>query len=127
MGLKSDQRAILEKILALPVGDFDLHRYGISSEHEGKSLTKAELLMIQLVEHGCSGDMFAIREILDRLLGKPAQKIEAKVEQRSYYDFLMTIVAEDQKKKVLPPEIIEVKAIEETKQLPGHDLLEDLG
>ena len=127
MSLKSDQKAILEKILALPVGDLELAGYGISSEYEGKQLTKAELVMIQLVDRGCKGDMFAIREILDRLLGKPAQKIEAKVETRSYYDFLMTIVEEDQKKKPLPPEIIEIKQIEEKKELPGHDLLGDLG
>lgn len=122
MSLKSDQKAILEKILALPVGDFDLPRYGISSEFEGRRLTKAELLMIQLVERGCSGDMVAIKEILDRLLGKPAQFINAEIKQTSYYDFLMQIVHDEQRDK--PTKVIEVKP--ETPEI-DHDLLGDLG
>lgn len=123
MSLKTDQKKILEKILAMPVGDMDLARYGVSSEHEGKELTKAELLMYQLVERGCKGDMFAIREILDRLLGKPAQHIQAEVKTQSYYDFLMEVAHRNGLDKKPTPEIIEVKAIEETQ---GTDLLGDL-
>lgn len=124
MSLRSDQKKILERILALPVGD--LAQYGISLEHDGKSLTKADLIMIQLVERGCTGDLMAIREILDRLLGKPSQYINAEVKTTSYYDFLMQIVHEEQLEKKPSSEIIEVKA-EEPKQLPGADLLGDLG
>lgn len=122
MSLKSDQRAILERILALPVVEFDLARYGLSSHYEGKVLTKAEALMIQLVERGCSGDMIAIREILDRLLGKPAQFIQAEIKQTSYYDFLMEIVHTEQREQK-PLRTIEVQPEPE----PGHDLLGDLG
>ena len=122
MSLKSDQKAILEKVLALPVGDFDLPRYGISSEFEGRRMTKAELLMIQLVERGCGGDMTAIKEILDRLLGKPAQFINAEVKTTTYYDFLMQIVHDEQRDK--PIKTIQVKP--EPEQI-DHDLLGDLG
>lgn len=124
MSLKSDQREILEKILALPVVDFDLARYGLSSEYEGKKLTKAEALMIQLVERGCSGDLMAIREVLDRLLGKPAQFINAEVKTTSYYDFLMTIVHDEQRDKKPLREVIEVKPEPEP---VDYDLLGDLG
>lgn len=130
MSLKSDQRAILEKVLALPVVDFDLARYGLSSEYEGKKLTKAEALMIQLVERGCSGDMTAIKEIMDRLLGKPAQFINAEIKQTSYYDFLMEIVHTEQRDKIplREQEVIEVKP-EPDNPIPdiGADLLGDLG
>ena len=130
MSQKSDQRAILEKVLALPVVDFDLARYGLSSHYEGQVLTKAEALMIQLVERGCGGDLTAIKEILDRLLGKPAQFINAEVKTTSYYDFLMEIVHTEQREKIPLREMktLVVKPQPETKTLPpGHDLLGDLG
>lgn len=123
MSLKSDQRAILEKILALPVVDFDLARWGLSSQYEGKVLSKAEALMIVLVERGCGGDLTAIKEILDRLLGKPAQFINAEIKQTSYYDFLMQIV-HDERREEKPLRIIEIKA--EPEKI-DHDLLGDLG
>lgn len=120
MSLKTDQKAILEKILALPVVNFDFARLGLSSEFEGKVLTKGELLMIQLVERGCSGDLQAIKEILDRLLGKPAQFINAEIKQTTYYDFLMQIVHDEQRDKA-----IEVKP--QNPEKIDHDLLGDLG
>lgn len=122
MSLKTDQKAILEKILTLPVVNFDFARLGLSSEFEGKVLTKGELLMIQLVERGCSGDLQAIKEILDRLLGKPAQFINAEIKTPTYYDFLMQIVHDEQRDK--PLKTIEVKP--EPEKI-DHDLLGDLG
>jgi len=121
---KSDQKKILEKILALPVGDLDLPLYGLSSDYEGKGLTKSEVLMIQLVERGCTGDLMAIREILDRLLGKPSQYINAEVKTTTYYDFLMELVHDEQKNKLpAPQKVIDVTPEPE----PGADLLGDLG
>jgi hypothetical protein len=66
-----------------------------------------------------------MKEIMDRLYGKDSGKPgEKDGSETNYYDFLMSIVEQEQKRKNLPPEVEET---EEVKPREGDDLLGDLG
>jgi hypothetical protein len=67
---------------------------------EGARPTYAELLVAQLLQRAINdGEMKAIVEILDRLLGKSVQHTEVKT-QLSYADFLLASVDAREKKEL---------------------------
>ena len=131
MSGEQDLKIILEKVLALPVSD--LERYGIVLDGKTpQTMTKLELMTIQLVEDACTGNRDAIKEIFDRLIGRPTQHVTKQVHVQTYHDFLMQIVHQDELDKPTRPEIIHVTPEPpKPKELPQKDktsnpLLDDL-
>lgn len=59
----------------------------------GLKITPLKLVLSQLVLKACKGQDKSIQEIMDRVLGKPAQYIEAKTEV-TYLDFVDSLIAE---------------------------------
>lgn len=119
MGFKDDQKELFQRILDQVVTPEELAKYGIASN---RPMTKAEIISWHLANRACLGDLNAIKELFDRLLGKPAQSITAEVKQTTYVDFLMKIAKEEGiTKKVIEVEPDPPKALP-----PGYDLLGDL-
>jgi hypothetical protein len=94
-------RRDLGRVLLLPVTESvdEIERiYGVRlTPEEAQGITYKELILRQLAIRGASGDMRAINQILDRLLGKPVQTNENINTNVTYYDFLMQLVEDDKK------------------------------
>lgn len=101
-------RALLLKILNLPVPPESLKQYGLLLQKTPESMTKAELIMYQLVERACSGDLVAINQLFDRLIGKPLQVTENTTRVLTYRDFLSDVAHKEQMAK---HKIVDVEAI----------------
>lgn len=81
----------------------ELTRHALSQPYEGDwdpetqeyiidprfvGMTKAEVMEHKLVDKAAAGNVEAIREIKDRLMGKPKQQVESKNLNITYEDFL---------------------------------------
>lgn len=78
----SELKAITESIMAEPFED----PLGIFPEYVG--LSKGEVVMRQLIDRAALGSKDAIKELLDRVVGKPKQQIETKKLSLTYQDYL---------------------------------------
>lgn len=90
----------------------ELTRHALSQPYEGEwdpvaqeyvkdprfeGMTKAEVMEHRLIDKAAAGNVEAIREIKDRLMGKPKQQVESKNLNISYEDFLAELArTEDQ-------------------------------
>lgn len=122
-------RELLEEALTCEAQNPELYSHLLVSlgASEGSRPTYAQLLVAQLVQKAIlDGDMKAIQEILDRLLGKSVQHTEVKT-QMTYADFLLTLVDEREKRElgiidVTPEPAIETdppKRKQSRKELPA--------
>lgn len=96
-------RALLEDALTCEAQNPEQYAHLLVSlgVKEGARPTCAQLIVAQLVHKaGVDGDLTAIREILDRLLGKPVQHNQHVTATLSYQDFLLSIVDEREKKEL---------------------------
>lgn len=81
----------------------ELTRHALSQPYEGEwdpvekcfvidprfeGMTKAEVIEHRLVDKAAAGNVEAIKEIKDRLMGKPKQQVESKNLNISYEDYL---------------------------------------
>lgn len=81
----------------------ELTRHALSQPYEGEwnpeqqcyikdprfeGMTKAEVIEHRLVDKAAAGSVEAIKEIKDRLMGKPKQQVESKNLNISYEDYL---------------------------------------
>lgn len=95
-------RELLEEALTSEAQNPELYAHLLVSlgVREGSRPTYAQLLVAQLIQKAIiDGDMKAIQEILDRLLGKSVQHTEVKT-QTTYADFLLTLVDEREKREL---------------------------
>ena len=94
-------RALLEEALTCEAQNPELYSHLLVSlgVNQNQKPTHAQLIVAQLVQKGIEGDMKAIQEILDRLLGKSVQHTEVKT-QVNYSDFLLSLVDEREKKEL---------------------------
>lgn len=60
-----------------------------------EGMTKAEVMEHKLADLAASGDLDAIKEIHDRLNGKPKQQVESKNLNLSYEDYLEEIARQE--------------------------------
>lgn len=57
-------------------------------------MTNAEVMAIKLAEKAANGEMKAIEQLLDRILGKPKQSVETVGVKMNYKDFLDVIAGD---------------------------------
>lgn len=62
----------------------------------GQQLSYEDIIVQNLVSKACGGDDKAMRELLDRYLGKPKQVSENLNLEMTYNDYLETLLAEDE-------------------------------
>ena len=89
----------------------ELKRHALSQMYEGEwdsvnqcyeidpryvGMTKAEVIEHKKVDLACAGDLQAMKEIDDRLLGKPKQQVESKNLNVSYEDWLNEIARQEE-------------------------------
>jgi len=89
------------------LGEWDTtqQKYKIDPRYVG--MTKAEVIEHKKVDLACAGDLAAMKEIDDRLLGKPKQQVETKNLNMTYDDFLRNLaLQEDEREKNGGPEPI---------------------
>ena len=60
-----------------------------------EGMTKAEVMEHRLVDKAAAGNIEAIKEVKDRLTGKPKQQIESKSMQISYEDYLNELARQE--------------------------------
>lgn len=96
-------RALLEEALTCEAQNPELYAHLLVSlgVAEGARPTYAQLLVAQLVQKAVmEGDMKAIQEILDRLLGKSVQHNTSVSTQVTYKDFLLSLVDAKEKQEL---------------------------
>jgi len=114
-------RGILDDILKASVSEKELlEEHSLILPAGQRKMTRGELLAFKLIERGCKGDLMAIREVLDRLYGKPVQTNENINANISYSDFLLSIVEKGEMDKYQIPAspVIEVTGIPIPESLP---------
>ena len=109
-----------------PIEFVDMFRISATEDQIASFQTYRDVLVHQLVRKGCQGENSSIKEIFDRLVGRPKQTAEVVTRDATYTDFLLSLVEADQMAnpggvKESVPEIIDVEP-----QQPDTDLLEDL-
>jgi len=78
----------------------DLSIINLNFPYEGKDekyfgMTKGEAIAAQFVEAAASGDKAAIKEVMDRVMGKPQQNIKSVAIKGTLGDFLDTLDTSD--------------------------------
>lgn len=87
-------RSILEETLTQRVpAHVDVERtFGISiPPSERANLTYARLLVYRLMMQACAGDNRALKEVLDRFMGKTAVNKDQEAQDQNYVDFLRSL------------------------------------
>lgn len=84
-------RALLAQLLKQVVPSDVLLEIGFPAGLTDEETTFEKVIALRLIENACKGDNTAIRDLLDRLYGKPVQTNENINANLSYYDFLKTI------------------------------------
>lgn len=116
-------RALLEEALTAEAQNPELYAHLLVSlgVTAGQKPTHAQLIVAQLIQKGIEGDMKAIQEILDRLLGKSVQHNQHVTATLSYQDFLFSLVDEREKKELGIIEVTptpEIPEAEKVRALP---------
>lgn len=79
---------------------------------EFKGMTKAEVMSIQMARKAAAGDISTANSILDRIVGKPTQKIESESKELTLVGFLDSLSMEDLK---IDKDVINVSGSSSTK------------
>lgn len=66
---------------------------GIDEDLEG--MTNGEVMVIRQARLAASGDSIAYNMLLDRILGKPKQSVEAKTLSLTYQDYLQELARDE--------------------------------
>ena len=98
---------LLEKTLTadIPISDAMMSVHGLAvpdhlqdpAKNPKQTVQLEEILVYQLVLKACAGNDKSIQEVLDRLVGKPAQYVESHSTQYTYIDFMAKCQADDLK------------------------------
>ena len=88
----------------------ELKRHALSQHYEGEwcdilqcyiidprfeGMTKVEVMEHRLIDKAVSGNIEAIKEVNDRLLGKPKQQVESKNLNITYEDYLLELARQE--------------------------------
>lgn len=98
-------RDILDSAVAIP-GEYKIEASDPRFAEAG--LTYREVIAMHLIHQAAQGNLAAIREVLDRELGKSVQPTENKNIDMTYYDFLMSL-ADEAKARGEERELIELE------------------
>lgn len=93
---KSQMQGMFEAVMALPykgVWEPQLQEYIIEDDYIG--LTNGEVVAMKLTELAVRGDMKAINQILDRMLGKPKQQTESVKMTMGLTEYLEAMAQEE--------------------------------
>lgn len=97
---KDNVKKLMEAAASLP---YEGEGSWLGLEPELFGHTKLEVMMIRLMKQAASGDMDAIKIVLDRLMGKPEQISKSMEVTGTYKEFLELL---DKKDKADEPETI---------------------
>lgn len=103
------QKAMVQTIPNMTNADFVKLFGDTVPKNKRTNITYAELMIHKLVANGCTGSMAAIKEIMDRLLGKATQETVNINQNHSYVHFLEELPDDEDELPVIEAQAVPVE------------------